>query len=199
MNFEWTIETTKYTLSAVGLPDMLTEIYWRCTATEGALVSSSYGTAYVTLPATTTEAERIALVQSQNPTTEADLQAQLNLKNNPVYGQGLPWEEQFPVWMVGIFYDPDTLVNYENTVYRCVQGHTSQSGWIPPSVPALWEVKQDPAPGEKEWVAGEAVIVGDKRWYPTLNDSEYECIQAHTTQLGWEPPNVPSLWAEAVV
>src|ERR1700722_2038412 len=23
---------------------------------------------------------------------------------------------------------------------------------------------------------------------------EYKCLQAHTSQVGWEPPNVPALW-----
>src|SRR5258708_22743145 len=25
---------------------------------------------------------------------------------------------------------------------------------------------------------------------------EYKCIQAHTSQVGWEPPNVPALWGK---
>jgi GH18 family chitinase len=28
----------------------------------------------------------------------------------------------------------------------------------------------------------------------TYNGSTYKCINAHTSQAGWEPPNVPSLW-----
>src|SRR5205085_12532635 len=27
-----------------------------------------------------------------------------------------------------------------------------------------------------------------------LKDQEFKCIQAHTSQVGWEPPNVPALW-----
>ena len=33
--------------------------------------------------------------------------------------------------------------------------------------------------------------VGDRRQY---NELLYRCIQAHTSQIGWEPPNVPALW-----
>src|SRR4051794_3982665 len=25
---------------------------------------------------------------------------------------------------------------------------------------------------------------------------DYKCIQGHTSQVGWEPPNVPSLWQD---
>ena len=27
-----------------------------------------------------------------------------------------------------------------------------------------------------------------------VSNVEYKCIQAHTSQVGWEPPNVPALW-----
>jgi chitinase len=41
------------------------------------------------------------------------------------------------------------------------------------------------------WVAGHAYKVGD---VVTYNGHTYKCIQAHTSQVGWEPPNVPALW-----
>ncbi len=28
----------------------------------------------------------------------------------------------------------------------------------------------------------------------TFNAQEFKCLQAHTSQVGWEPPNVPALW-----
>lgn len=42
-----------------------------------------------------------------------------------------------------------------------------------------------------QWVAGEVVNRGTIRAY---NGNKYTCIQAHTTQVTWEPPNVPALW-----
>ena len=42
------------------------------------------------------------------------------------------------------------------------------------------------------WTAGEAVGVGDRRYYaPRL----YKVIQAHTTQADWTPDVTPALWA----
>ena len=42
-----------------------------------------------------------------------------------------------------------------------------------------------------KWAAGQAVTVGAQRWYDlTL----YTCVQAHTTQTTWPPPEVPALW-----
>src|SRR5512140_3806262 len=29
----------------------------------------------------------------------------------------------------------------------------------------------------------------------TYNGVTYKCLQAHTSLVGWEPPNVPALWA----
>lgn len=44
---------------------------------------------------------------------------------------------------------------------------------------------------QNAWKAGEWVEVGDRRFY---DGHWYKCIQAHTTQTGWEPPIVPALW-----
>ena len=42
------------------------------------------------------------------------------------------------------------------------------------------------------WAAGVDYSVGDRRRF---SDSLYKCAQAHTSQTGWEPPNVPALLA----
>ncbi len=41
------------------------------------------------------------------------------------------------------------------------------------------------------WAPGVAYAVNDT---VTYGGSTYYCIQAHTSQTGWEPPNVPALW-----
>ncbi len=46
-----------------------------------------------------------------------------------------------------------------------------------------------------QWQADTAYIAGDLFAY---NDNLYECAQSHTSQAGWEPPNVPALWTHAV-
>ncbi|MFE2754789.1 alpha-lytic protease prodomain-containing protein [Actinosynnema sp. NPDC059335] len=42
-------------------------------------------------------------------------------------------------WQPGVAYAIGSLVTYDGVGYRCLQGHTSQPGWDPPAVPALWE------------------------------------------------------------
>lgn len=58
-----------------------------------------------------------------------------------------------------------------------------------PTAPA--EVAQANIDWYKQWVAGESLKVGDRRAYDGIL---YEVVQAHTTQDGWEPPNVPALF-----
>ena len=41
------------------------------------------------------------------------------------------------------------------------------------------------------WAAGVDYAVGDRRRF---SDALYKCAQAHTSQVGWEPPAVPALW-----
>ena len=38
----------------------------------------------------------------------------------------------------GIAYKKDDRVNFEGTLYKCLQAHTSQSGWTPTAAPSLW-------------------------------------------------------------
>jgi hypothetical protein len=42
------------------------------------------------------------------------------------------------------------------------------------------------------WAPNTAYAVGALVMYQSV---EYKCIQAHTSQVGWEPPNVPALWS----
>ena len=101
--------------------------------------------------------------------------------------------ELFPVWGVGIAYEADQRIRYEDKLYRCVQAHTSQSGWEPPAVPALWtEVAK---PGEiPVWKqptgAQDAYMAGDKVHYPTADDPVYvSTVDNNVWQpgvYGWE-------------
>ncbi|EES74785.1 chitin binding domain protein [Paenibacillus sp. oral taxon 786 str. D14] len=47
------------------------------------------------------------------------------------------------------------------------------------------------APAAQPWAPNTAYAVGELVSY---NGAIYECRQAHTSLVGWEPPNVPALW-----
>ncbi|WP_244454043.1 carbohydrate-binding protein [Micromonospora echinofusca] len=46
-------------------------------------------------------------------------------------------------------------------------------------------------PGGTTWQAGTTYAAGATVTYAGLS---YQCLQGHTAQVGWEPPNVPALW-----
>lgn len=72
--------------------------------------------------------------------------------------------ELFPVWVVGKAYAVSDRAQYNGTLYKCVQAHTSQADWTPDAVPALFTVidvahtgtQDDPIPAERgmEYVYG---------------------------------------------
>lgn len=97
--------------------------------------------------------------------------------------------ELFPVWEVGKAYAVNDRVQYNGTLYKCIQAHTSQSDWMPSATPALWKtVSVDEYP---EWVqptgAHDAYNKGDKVSY---NGKHYVCTadaNAYAPDVyGWE-------------
>lgn len=105
--------------------------------------------------------------------------------------------ELFPAWAVGSVYAVDQRIRYGNKLYRCVQAHTSQEGWEPPAVPALWtEVAK---PGEiPVWKqptgAQDAYNTGDLVHYPDAYGPVYRSTIDNNV---WAPDAYPAGW-EAV-
>ena len=48
-------------------------------------------------------------------------------------------EPEVPAWAPGVAYITGEVVTHDAIEYRVVQAHTSQAGWEPPAVPALWQ------------------------------------------------------------
>ncbi|WP_250035159.1 lytic polysaccharide monooxygenase [Paractinoplanes maris] len=86
--------------------------------------------------------------------------------------------------------------------YACVDLNIGGGGTTPPTTPppttpppttqppTTPPTTQPPASGT--WRAGTAYQPGN---VVTYNGRSYTCRQAHTALAGWEPPNVPALWA----
>lgn len=155
-------------------------------------------------------------------------------------------------------YNIDDVVEYEGTLYRCVQAHTvNDINWTPVATAALWspilvfgdkfQPWQQPQGAHDAYPVDSIVrhtnklwkaLVADNVWEPGTDDTlwekidettlqpivppepdpevvpewspdsvaysigdhvmyeniEYNCIQAHTSQAGWNPPAVPALW-----
>ena len=101
--------------------------------------------------------------------------------------------ELFPALAVDTAYTLGERIRYDGKLYKCVQAHTSQTGWEPPNVPALWtEVAK---PGEiPVWKqptgAQDAYMTGDKVHYPDKDGPVYVSTVDNNTWppdiFGWE-------------
>ena len=104
--------------------------------------------------------------------------------------------ELFPSWEADTEYAADQRVRYGGKLYRCVQDHTSQTGWEPDKTPALWtEVAK---PGEipvwrQPTGAQDAYNKGDKVHYPDKDGPVYESIVDNNV---WSPEAYPAGWEE---
>ena len=99
------------------------------------------------------------------------------------------------VWQAGLSVQIGDVYSYGGSLWRCIQAHTTQTGWEPDKVPALWrKVEIIHEDTKRIWQAGVDYALGDSVFYPDENGTEYACITAHTSQIGWEPPSVPALW-----
>lgn len=99
------------------------------------------------------------------------------------------------LWQPGIEAQVGDVYTFGAFIWKCLQAHTTQGTWTPDLTPALWQkvelVSEDSV---RIWDAGIAYSVGDEVAYPDANGTLYTCLQAHTSQTGWEPPAVPALW-----
>ena len=94
-------------------------------------------------PLTESEALSMLLKQQVN-TLEVDDQTAYRMR------------EFYPEWASDTDYAVGFKVQHHSRLFRCLQAHTSQEGWEPENVPALWEeicethdgTKYDPIPYE---------------------------------------------------
>ena len=88
----------------------------------------------------------------------------------------------FPLWEEGIVYSIGDRRQYNSLLYRCVQAHTSQAGWEPPAVPALWVRTSteewpewiQPTGAHDAYNTGDKVSHNDKHWICDIDANVYE-------------------------
>ncbi len=96
-----------------------------------------------TRPLTESEVARLLIAKELNSLTVDDNTA-------------LRMAEFYPEWASDTDYAVGFKVQHHSRLFRCLQAHTSQEGWEPENVPALWEeicethdgTKYDPIPYE---------------------------------------------------
>ena len=90
--------------------------------------------------------------------------------------------ELFDEWGPGHEYQTDMRVQYDGLLYRCVQDHTSQIGWEPPNVPALWVRTSteewpewiQPTGAHDAYAMGAKVTHNSKHWISDIDANVYE-------------------------
>ena len=88
----------------------------------------------------------------------------------------------FPSWAEGTSYSTEDRIEYDGTLYRCVQAHTSQAGWTPPDTPALWVVVSleewpawvQPTGAHDAYASGAKVTHAGKRWVSDVGSNVWE-------------------------
>lgn len=111
---------------------------------------------------------------------------------------GLPDEDAaavallFDPWQPGLDVTVGDVYEFHGVPVECLQAHTTQPDWTPDVTPALWKVhRTDDGTSPVEWQPGISVVAGEQVTYDGVT---YTVVQSHTTQAGWEPPNVPALF-----
>jgi chitodextrinase len=93
----------------------------------------------------------------------------------------------YPAWSDATEYKVGDRVNYMDTLWRCLQDHTSQSTWMPSEAPSLWAKVLindiDPEAGLPEWEQpdstntynqGDRVTHNGKTWVSTVANNSWE-------------------------
>lgn len=96
--------------------------------------------------------------------------------------------ELFPTWGL-ISYSIGDRVQYNGTLYKCIQAHTAQSDWTPDATPALWVVVTieewpewvQPAGAHDAYAKGSKVTHNGKKWI-----SSYDANVWEPGVYGWE-------------
>ena len=206
-----TIISTTATVDPDGTIGRILRIYYQATQVDNDLVAYTNSDTEIPLnyvPAnipydTVTAADCEAWIRDLD---DARIQQSLDIlmedQAKPLERNGLPWENSYPDWVLGIQYNIGDVVLYVTNTdigsvpinYKCVQAHVSQSDWTPPKTPALWTVFTDPALGPQEWVqptgAQDAYDYGVQVWWDAgagihLWTSEYSANTWEPGVFGW--------------
>ena len=98
----------------------------------------------------------------------------------------------FPNWRVGVSYETNDRVRYEEVLYKVLQSHVSQEDWTPDVAVSLFVRVDDPGEEWPEWVqptgAQDAYMTGDK---VTFEGEHYISLIDNNV---WSPSAYPQGW-----
>ena len=97
----------------------------------------------------------------------------------------------YPHWSESAHYTVDYRVQYNDTVYKCLQEHDAQATWNPEDAPSLWAKVLNPSEDIPDWEQPDSTnpyMTGDKVRY---NGKVYESVIDNNV---WSPEALPSGW-----
>lgn len=159
------------TVGTIGLPEITAEEYEsemanaQKRAEEQAVISER------TRPMTESEVTRLLISQQINTISVDDNTA-------------LRMTEFYPEWAAGQDYSAGYKVQHGGKLWRCIQAHTSQTGWEPESAPSLWAkvlIPDETVVPEWEqpdstnpYSAGDKVSHNGKTWVSAVDNNVWE-------------------------
>lgn len=139
-----------------------------------------------TRPLTEAEVSRMIITEQINTITVDDQTA-------------LRMREFYPEWQTGKEYAVGFKVQYNERLYRVVQAHTSQDGWTPEAVPALYEVIDETHSGaEDDPVPYSGNMVLEQGKYYMQDGEIYMCIRDTVNPVYNALAELVGLYVEAV-
>ena len=104
--------------------------------------------------------------------------------------------ESFPRWVINNSYEPDEIVEYEGSLYRVLQSHTSQADWTPDVSPSLYVDVTIRQVGEETGEIQEWEQPDSTNPYNTGDKVIFEGVVYESTIDGnvWSPTNHPEGW-----
>lgn len=88
----------------------------------------------------------------------------------------------YPQWEAGKAVQVNERYRYGETLYKCIQAHTTQTEWTPDVTPALWVVVSldewpewvQPTGAQDAYAKGDKVSHNGKRWTSDVDGNVWE-------------------------
>ena len=112
-----------------------------------------------------------------------------NLAETMTDEEGLQFVDLFVNWATDTAYALGDRVKFNDTLYKCVQAHTSQDDWTPDITPARWVVVTveewpewvQPIGAQDAYMTGDKVTHNETHWISTADNNVWE-----PGVYGWE-------------
>ena len=138
------------------------------------------------------------MVVSNNdiPTSMQNVIAPIIMRENLTDKEAIDFQEFYPSWQVGFDYKKDWIIQYDGSLYRIGQNHTSQEQWTPGSdgTTALYS-KIEIEDGYEVWKAWDGVSGSYSKDQIVKDPTDDQLYRSKIDSNVWGPPSEqPDYW-----